>query len=172
MSFIFKWNRPRRNRSIIRLFFFYAICFAVTALIARIFSTYTCVTLASAFPVILSIGMIGLANETAFGHRNGAIAPTLSEVDKEFSKAHLAPGLIGEYICLLIVPAFYPFIFFCSSMAKIIISMVIFATPFILMFVLAMIYNLLWMKSVKKQNQGAKNELEEQKKREELGKWK
>ena len=119
MSFFMKYKKEHRVRFLKRLFLYYGGTLALTGLIARLLSDYTCMTLASFFPAFFAIGMICMAEKTRI--RSGLPNFSLAEIDPNFSKKYIASELIVEYLGYLTVPAFFPFIFFFESITKILV---------------------------------------------------
>ena len=171
----FRFQKKQRVKFLKMLFSYYGIVISLTVLSIAIWGEYANTSLLSLLPLACALILIGVAYNTSAcvlrGIRLTAFSYSIFENDDQH-KVIDRIETIGQYFCLFGAPLLLPFAFFFPAAAKIATSVSLLVLPFIFVFVAGIIADIKYFKNAKKEKRKQEAELEEQKKREELGKWK
>ena len=171
----FRFQKKQRVKFLKMLFSYYGIVIALTVFALAVWGDYADPSPLSFLPLACALALIGVAYNTSTyawrGVRLTAFSYSVFESDAQ-QKVINRIETIGQYLCLFGAPLLLPFVFFFPTAAKIATSLSLLILPHVFVFVAGIIADVKYFKNAKKKKQKREAELEEQQKREELGKWK
>ena len=171
----FHFQKKQRVKFLKMLFSYYGIAIALTVLALAVWGEYADPSPLSLLPLACALALIGVAYNTSAcvlrRVRLTAFSYSIFASDDQ-QKVIDRIETIGQYLCLFSAPLLLPFAFFFPAAAKIAVSVSLLILPFVFVFIAGIVADVKYFKHAKKEKQKREAELEEQKKREELGKWK
>ena len=171
----FRFQKKQRENFLKILFSYYGVVIALTVLALAVWGEYANPSPLSFLPIACALALIGIAyNTSACVLRRMRLTAFSYSVFASDDQHKVIDRIetIGQYLCLFGAPLLLPFAFFFPAAAKIATSVSLLVLPFVFVFVAGIIADIKYFKNAKKEKQKQEAELEEQKKREELGKWK
>ena len=171
----FRFQKKQRENFLKMLFSYYGVVIALTVLALAVWGEYANPSPLSFLPIACALALIGIAyNTSACVLRRMRLTAFSYSVFASDDQQKVIDRIetIGQYLCLFSAPLLLPFAFFFPAAAKIATSVSLLVHPFVFVLVAGIVADVKYFRRAKKKKQKCEAELEEQKKREELGKWK